>query len=378
MAENFGTVPPNQFGTHQHAYTITAADVVAGQACCLIKVTGVCNGEPVEYTKLIKVPVTSNLTKREQLLANPNRCGYGQNATGGTNVVEVRTEQEFFDAISVSGNYVCVMPELANTTIVRNTLFSSFANDLTVDASLAPGLKFQSGPSLPVTGYLFRFHGDNLILHNFEGVGKGESTSNSDSFLNIYGNNVWIDKVTARAFDDDSINILLDADNITVSRSLFDSSKSVFVFNPNSGQGDTKLTVHSSWMDSIARAPWLSAGFAHSFNNYIERGETRAGRTLSQHNASNFQHSDTALLISQNNVFAGNQIFNQALVAATEAAGNEGFIESINDQFNGATTSGNVTFGSAPSLFNIPYDCSDILKPTSDVEAYVQSVAGAD
>jgi pectate lyase len=328
-------------------------------------------------TFAVVVPACEELDKQQQLLSDPNRCGYGQNATGGTNLVEVRTEQEFFDAIAGSGNYVCIMPELANTTIIRNTTFASQADNLSIDGSLAPGFKIKVGPSMPTNGYLFRFFGDNIIIHDIEGEGEGyPAVKNNNSFLNIYGENIWIDKVTASLFDDDFVNILLDSDNITVSRvKSFQTNKSVIVFNPNPGQGDTKLTVHSSWMASDQRGPWINAGMSHSFNNLIEKTWAGAGRGDSFIN-----HSDEGYLISENNVYE-NSTF-QTLIGYTGGQ-NEGYVESVGDTLNGSpsfgggTTSGNVTFSSIPSLFTLPYDCSDILKPTADVKSYVQSVAGA-
>ena len=318
--------------------------------------------------------------RRDILLADSNRIGYGATATGGTNIVEVKTETEFFDALQVSNSYVLISPSLANTTFTRNTIFTTYANNLTIDGSLAPGFKIKVGSGMPQNSWLFRIFGDNIIIHEIEGEGIDYATRKNQSFLNIYGHNIWIDKVTASGFDDDVVNILLDSDFITVSRlKTFNTNKSVFVFNPKVGQSDTRLTVHSSWMNSDQRGPWISAGQAHSFNNYVVRTGAVAGRTLAQHTASNFQHSDIAELISENNVYA-NSLY-QALSGRNEAAGNEGYVESLNDlgiTGGGAgSASGNVTYSSTPTLFNINYDYSSILKPVDDVVSFVQSEAGA-
>ena len=135
--------------------------------------------------------------------------------------------------------------------------------------------------------------------------------------------------------------------------------------------------MHSSDLSSTQRSPWISAGRAHVFNNWIHDTDThgtRSGRSQSQKNL-NFQHSGIAEIITQHNVYEN--IGTQTLVASTDAQVNEGFIESVNDQTNGGVTKGNVTFKSTPSLFNIPYDCNDLLLPTDQVKAHVQEVAGA-
>ncbi len=324
--------------------------------------------------------IATGFSPRDILLADSNRIGYGAATTGGTNIVEIKTETEFFDALQVSDNYVLISPSLANTTFTRNTTFKTNANNLTIDGSLAPGFKIKVGTGMPQNSWLFRFFGDNIIIHEIEAEGIDYATRKNQSFLNIYGENIWIDKVTASGFNDDVVNILLDSDLVTVSRlKTFNTSKSVFVFNPKIGQSDTRLTVHSSWMKSDQRGPWISSGQAHSFNNYVVKTGAVAGRTLVQHTASNFQHSDIAELISENNVYA-NSLY-QALSGADEAAGNEGYVESVNDlgitSGGAGSASGNVSFSSTPSLFNINYDYSSILKPVDDVTSFVQSEAGA-
>ncbi len=318
------------------------------------------------------------LNKQAELAANPNRCGFGENAAGGTNLVEVSTPAEFFAAIQVDDNHVCLTEAMAGLNIPINSPISNFADRITIDGSRAPGVNFD-GSGLANNQWIFRFFGDDIVLHNFSGNGSGSNNGSNISFINLYGKRVWVDKITATAFNDDFINILLDADEITVSRvKATNTSKSVFVFNPSFPS--TRVTVHSSELAAISRNPYLSAGQLHSFNNWIHNNSdsgTRAGRTAVQSGLGGFTHTGTAEIISQENVF--NNIQFQALVTTTDnaaAGGNEGFIESINDNLNGEPVSGNVTFVSAPSLFTPP-DC-DFIKPNSEVIAYVQANAGAD
>ncbi len=320
--------------------------------------------------------IATSLSPRDILLADRNRVGYGAGATGGTNIVEVTTETEFFNALKVDGNYVLISPSLANTTIVRNTTFEIYANNITIDGSLAPGFKFKVGPGMPSNSWLFRVFGDNVIIHNIEGEGIDfYPPRKNQSFLNIYGENIWIDKVTATGFDDDYINILLDSDFITVSRiKSYDTNKSVMVFNPNPGQGDTRITVHSSWMASNQRPPLISSGYAHTFNNYVEVASLEVGRNSTQ--AVSINHRDPAYCISENNVY-DNQLY-QGMIATAKNINNEGFIESVGDNLNGNVTVGNVTFSSNPTLFTIPYSYSSVLKPTADVVGFVKANAGAD
>ena len=328
------------------------------------------NSVPGSESKIL-VPGTA----RDILLADSNRVGYGAAATGGTNIVEVKTESEFFDALLVNDNYVLISPSLANTTFTRNTTFATYANNLTIDGSLAPGFKIKVGTGMPDNSWLFRIFGNNVIIHNIEGEGIDFRQKNNQSFLNIYGENIWIDKVTATGFDDDFINILLDSDLITVSRiRSYDTNKSVMVFNPNAGQSDTKLTVHSSWMASNQRPPLLSSGYAHTFNNYVEVATLECGRNTTQ--GAYINHTDPGYCISENNVY-DNQVF-QGMIATAKNPKNLGFIESVGDNLNGNVTVGNVAFNSTPSLFTITYSYSSVLKPTASVVAYVQANAGAD
>ena len=317
-------------------------------------------------------------TARDILLADENRIGYGAAATGGTNIVEVKTETEFFNALQTSDNYVLISPSLANTTFTRNEIFATYANNITIDGSLAPGFKIKVGTKMPRDGGLFRIFGDNVIIHNIEGEGIDFLPPKmNQSFLNIFGENIWIDKVTATGFNDDFVNILLDCDFITVSRiRTYDTDKSVMVFNPDAGQSDTRLTVHSSWMASSQRPPLVSSGYAHSFNNYVEVATLEVGRNTTQAVAIN--HYDPAYLISENNVY-DNQRYNSMIATAANPQ-NNGYIQSVNDNLNGNERSavGNVTYNSKPSLFAIPYNYSSVLKPTADVVKYVQANAGAD
>jgi len=315
-------------------------------------------------------------TARDILLANNNRIGYGAAATGGVNIVEVKTETEFFDALQVSDNYVLISPSLANTTFTRNTTFETYANNLTIDGSLAPGFKIKVGTGMPRNSWLFRMLGDNIIIHNIEGEGIDFLPPKMNhSFLNIYGENVWIDKVTATGFNDDFVNILLDSAFITVSRiRSYATDKSVMVFNPKPGQSDTKITVHSSWMASTQRPPLISSGYAHTFNNFVEVATLEVGRNTTQGAALN--HTDPAYCISENNVY-DNQLYNGMTATATNIK-NEGFIEVVGDNLNGNSIFGNVTFNSKPSLFKIPYNYSSLLKSTADVVEYVKANAGAD
>lgn len=331
----------------------------------------------ITYTAQCCFTVSPALDKQAELAANPNRCGFGENAAGGTNLVEVDTHAEFFAAIQVDDNYVCLTDQFPIDVPITSPI-SSFADRLTIDGSRAPGVNFD-GLGLANNQWIFRFFGDDIVLHNFSGNGSGANNGSNISFINLYGKPVWVDKVTATAFNDDFINILLDADEVTVSRvKATNTSKSVFVFNPSFP--GTRVTVHSSELAAISRNPYLSAGQLHSFNNWVHNNTdsgTRAGRTAVQSGLGGFTHTGTAEIISQENVFDNIQF--QALVTTTDnaaAGGNEGFIESINDNLNGEPWSGNVTFVSAPSLFTPP-DCG-FIKPNSEVIAYVQAEAGAD
>jgi len=314
---------------------------------------------------------------RHQLLTNPNRCGYGGNATGGINEIRVSTLGQLSSAIQVSGNYIILDESLTGQTLKINTTLRSDANNLTIDGSCAPGVDFRVGGGLDSNRGLLWLTGDNIILHDFETSGTDyPGGGRNQGSIRIYGKDIWIDKITGSGFDDDFINIIGGADFITTSRLKTRSThKSVFTFNTSNP--NTRLTLHNSDLSSTQRSPWISAGRAHVFNNWIhDTGThgTRSGRSASQAN-SNFRHNGIAEVITQHNVYEN--IGTQTLVTSTDAHVHEGYIESVNDQRSGGVTNGNITFSSTPSLFNIPYDCNALLLPADQVKAHVKEVAGA-
>jgi len=319
--------------------------------------------------------------RRDILLSDINRIGYGAAATGGSNVVEVNNESQFWAAVGTTGNYLQLTSSMTGVTITRDSTFNTYANDLTIDASLASGFRFLVGGSFPTNGYIFRIHGDNIILHNFEGQGVDyPSNKANNSFINIYGQDIWIDKISGANFDDDFVNLLNACTNVTVSRcKTRNTNKSVFNWNPNAADKDTRVTVHSCDLSSEQRSPWLSAGRAHALCNWIHGGGegSVAGRTFDQSDGY-YNHNQIAEMIVEGNVFEG-QTFH-SIAAHTEANGNEGYIDSIdNDLSSGSGLSGtaNINTVSSPQLFTIPYDYSAIKRSSSLVKAHVQSVAGS-
>ena len=142
------------------------------------------------------------------------------------------------------------------------------------------------------------------------------------------------------------------------------------------GQAKTKITVHSSEMGSVQRAPQLNSGHGHSFNNLISGSQAGAGR-----NDSFINHSDLGFLISENNAYE-NSLYETIYITAHKEQ-NEGYIEVVGDTLDGEINigqqaKGNITISATPSLFTIPYNYSTILKPESEVKAYVQANVGAD
>jgi len=326
-------------------------------------------------------PVTAGapLTRRDILLSNTNRIGYGAAAAAGENEVTVSNLTALAAAMQTNNNYIILSSDFTGQTVEINTTIETNANKLAIDGSLAPGVLFKVGPTLATGRGLMWFTGDDIILHNIatSGLAYPSPGTNRGAFR-FFGNRIWISKCSATKFDDDFINLIGGVDNITCSDlKATQTHKAIFTFNTSNPE--TKLTIVNCELASNNRKPWVSAGFCHSLNNYIHSGDdaTRGGRKTNQLNT-NFQYNgdgEEALIISERNDF--DNIANGAIKVSTDADVIIGKVQSVNDKLNGNTfdNNANVTFASTPSLFPIPYAYTAMNEDL--VRAHVLANAGA-
>ena len=320
---------------------------------------------------------SDNVNKQDKLLSDPNRMGYGRDATGGSNEIIVSNLTQLTSAIKKSNSYIIIDESLAGKTMFFNDTLQSSANNITIDGSCAPGFKFQPSKSMSSGRGILWLKGNNIILHDlfFQGIDYPNNKKNIGA-IRVYGKNIWLDKLEATNFDDDFINILVGSDFITTSRiKSYNTHKSIFTFNTINP--DSRLTVHTSDLSSTQRSPWVSAGRAHVFNNWIHNTATHgtlAGRMKSQKNL-NFKHNGIAQIITEENVYE--KIGTRALMASIDSGTGifKGFLESVNDNINSHDILGNVSFKSKPSLFHIPYPYTAI--PNNQVKQLVKDEAGA-
>jgi len=104
------------------------------------------------------------------LLASPDRNGYGKDATGGTNYVYVTNYNQLKNALQTAGNYVLLDPFLSGQGIGFPNSINP-ASNTTLDGSLAPGCWFYPnyGVGYPANTPMINFFStNNCIIHSVE------------------------------------------------------------------------------------------------------------------------------------------------------------------------------------------------------------------
>ena len=103
---------------------------------------------------------------RAELLASPDRAGYGAGTTGGSERVVVNSFAEMKTALTAGGKYVVLGPSFINTT----TMWTSsiyVKGDTTLDGSEAPNARFtlRHGTNQNDAVVALVLHEGNVIVH---------------------------------------------------------------------------------------------------------------------------------------------------------------------------------------------------------------------
>lgn len=308
--------------------------------------------------------------KRELLLSDPDRLGYGGSATGGTNYVYVSTEQEFLNAIEVDNNYVCIDPSLSNSTMFIDQPADINGNNITVDGSEAPGfvLSPDYAAGYPINSPLLNTYDQNNVIIScltLDGQRSATYDPNHPSYnvgaLNIRSTNVWVSDVEITEFWDDGVIISRAGDFVTLSgMNIHDTDKGVLAYYPT--DGNRHITIHCSILAGAQRNPYnTGASEFHVFNTLIQDsrfGAMIVGRTLAQNSSgSPFTWQGDAYMISESNFFLNNEAGGNPEAMDTYNTGFiDGHIWSSGDILNGDPANGDVTSPPTAAPFVIPYN----------------------
>jgi len=340
-----------------------------------------------EIGKAEKAVVNST---RQPLLSSSNRVGFGAETTGGTNEVFVKNIAEFVAAVAVSNNYIRLASSLSGQDLLVSGSINITGENITIDGSDAPGAVFRPAANYPNNQPMMISKGANIIINEITldgGWYPERSTYNNVAAIRMFGDGIWVNKVTVTGFWDDAFDIVISATNATFSNvKTFNTNKSMHFFYPKSSE--RHVSIHSSELSARERNPWNQGSKnVHMWNNYIHDDPsfpyyagTYVGNTKEGYASNRMNRSDPAYTISEHNVFEGPNAF---LIFAEGPPSIPGFVHSNNDFLGGGKVEGggtangvsNYTATSTPSLFDIPYFYN--LLPTEQVKDYVLANAGA-
>jgi pectate lyase len=132
------------------------------------------------------------------------------------------------------------------------------------------------GSNATITGGGFDFYkSSNVIVRNLSFVDAEDDAIN----IGQESHHIWIDHNTFRGAVDGSVDIVREADYVTVSWNHFDASdKSMLISHSDSASSDVghlKVSIHHNWFDhSTQRHPRVRFGEpVHVFNNYFDGNE---------------------------------------------------------------------------------------------------------
>ncbi len=321
---------------------------------------------------------------RTDLLASPDRTGYGASATGGSNYVYVTNFNQLKNALQTSGNYVLLDASLAGQGIGFSGSIN-VASNTTLDGSLAPGSwlfpDFNAG--YPANTSMFNhFSTTNIIIHSIELRGNravprdNNHPSANGGACNIRGGTVWYDHMTITEFYGQSVMIAQGGDNITLSNmKIVGTGNGVWLkfedYTPR------HVSLFNSEIGAQQLAPYNEgASHFHMWNNYIhdsQYGASMAG--VAQNNAPG--QNGPVRTFSENNVFSNNGAAAEHGFTMGHNYGGPvqlpGFIYSTGAIYrNGDGATGNVINSGAP--WTIPYSYTTM--PANQVEGYVATNAG--
>jgi pectate lyase len=177
---------------------------------------------------------------------------------------------------------------------------------------------------------------ENIVIHNIKVVG----TWDDNIHLNNNVKKIWIDHVYMATPGDESIGISTSNStsqsprDITVSWCKFDKSGfgALVGGSPSyTNNVDITLTMHHNFYNAVReRAPRMSYGKAHLYNNYIYNWAW-TGAVSTQ----------TAQVASENNIYedGSNTMDHRGLLADADGGTAAGYIRSSGDLFLGTATS---------------------------------------
>lgn len=116
-------------------------------------------------------------------------------------------------------------------------------------------------------------HVGNVIVRNLSFV----NSSDDSVSVRCYSHNVWVDHNTFYKSRDGSVDIKRGSDWVTVSWNHFIGTDKTMILghddrNAEQDAGRLHVTYHHNWFENtVQRTPRVRYGYAHVFNNYVER-----------------------------------------------------------------------------------------------------------
>lgn len=321
---------------------------------------------------------------RTDLLANPDRIGYGGAATGGTNYVYVTNFNQLKNALETAGNYVLLDPSVSGQGIGFPQQINA-ASNTTLDGSLAPDSwlfpDYNAGFSAN-TSMINYFSRNNCITYSIEMRGNrivphdGSHPSANVGAFNIRGATIWFDHVTITDFWGQSIMTAQGGDYLSFSNmKIVNTNNGVWLNYPN----DTPrhISLFKSEINAQQNAPYnKGASHLHMWNNYIHGVLYGTSITGFANNTAPGQNGPVRTF-SEHNVYSNNSYEAEWGLMSGENWGGPvqipGYIYSIGAIYtNGTGTRGNVINSTAP--WTIPY--SYTVLPAVQVQTFVTVNAG--
>lgn len=392
-----GRTTPTANGLSAGTYTVVITDAnncttqcsvtlvdPSGLSCTIVETTPPTSGNNGVATVMPNGGTITTGDPRTDLLASPDRLGYGAAATGGTNYVYVTNFAQLKSALETAGNYVLLDPSIAGQGI-GFTGRINFASNTTLDGSLAPGSwlypNFNAG--FPGSTNMFNFFStNNNIVHSIELRGNrampynGNHPSASVSAFNVRGSTIWFDHITITEFWAHSLMIAQGGNNVSISNlKTVNTGNGLWLYYNN----DTPrhVSLFNSELNAQQNTPYNEgASHFHMWNNYIYDvlyGSSMAG--FAENSAPG--QNGPVRTFSENNVFSNNSPNAEYGLPLGANWGGPvqipGYIYSTGAIYkNGGGASGNVINTTAP--WTIPYSYTTM--PSNQVEAYVAANAG--
>jgi hypothetical protein len=331
------------------------------------------------------------------------RAGFGQNTTGGTNVVTVFNRTDFLREVNKQYNFVVIDSSANNDTWVFDKAigveWKQQAPDVTVYGGFATGLIMdntnvlaQSKPERDAWDAQYNVKGgnplaktasvtilaDNIILHglNFRGQGQNKDPNGYGRLTTCIahkdGSNTWLDHLTFDGFaHDDSYYIGSSSDsqianNVTISSCWTKPGAfgcwTMVSYRPNDG---SQVTIHNCRIEGEDRSTKNDGGQVESSNNVIRFVESGTMRVWNKW----LSTEPNIWSLSRSNYYDYDNATNkQAELVSTDTYYVDG-----NSIYTGLYTHPDVTVGMPPG--GLPYTL-ELIDPAV-LRTYVDADAGA-